>query len=325
MAGPYDRRMLDSPPVRRILAVAVALLVAVAVVAVVVRDGDGDDPLLAGSRETSTTIPTPDGGDSADGAGEGDDVAPPDGGGDAPGAPPATDQAGGEVSDPAAPQPPPDPGDGGEDLGAPQDPGAVSPPRAGSYTHSYTRQTQDGSESGERTDVIEDKGESGGERRQSIRQERQEGAFTSDVAWRGDGLYVLVTTFDIGGQESTCDWGPDFKNLATPLSVGVTWSYATSCTVMFGTTPVKIDRTGQFEVAGLARIQVAGEVLDVWKIESVEETTFGAFGSSREEGTGFFSPPHGLVVKSEVRASGSGQGQAGTVTEQSELLALSPR
>lgn len=314
----------DSPLVRRILAIAAAVLVVVAVVAVVARDGDGDDPLLAGSSGTSTTGPTA--GDSAgvEGVGEGGEVAQPDGGGDAPAAPPATDEAGGDASDPAAPPPPPDPGDGGEGVGAPQDPGAVGPPRAGSYTYSYTRQTQDGSESGERTDVVADKGGSGGDRRQSIRQERQEGAFTSDVAWRGDGLHVLSTTFDIGGQETTCDWEPDFKNLATPLSVGATWSYATSCTVMFGTTPVKIDRTGQFDVTELTRITVAGEVLDVWKIESVEDTTFGAFGSSREEGTGFFSPPHGLLVKSEVRASGSGQGQAGTVTEQSELQGLSP-
>jgi hypothetical protein len=114
--------------------------------------------------------------------------------------------------------------------------------------------------------------------------------------------------------------------MASPLSAGATWSYATSCTVMFGTTPVKVDRKGSFTVVESTRIQVAGEAVDVWKIQSVEDTVFGAFGASKEETTAYFSPKHGLRVKASTTASGSGpDGEPETRTEESEIKNLSPQ
>ncbi len=321
----------DSPAVRRALAVAAVVLVVAALTTVVVVSGGDDGELTASTGTSSTTAAT----DSA----EGDPATAPDDAGEgepgepspAPTAAPSGSvegdgQAGGGTTGSTSDTQAPPPTTGQAGLGEAEDPGPAVAPKAGTYVYAYSREGSEGAETGERNVVVTDEGEAAGEHRQTIRYEGDEGgSFTNDVAWRSDGVYVMVTRFDFGGQTGECDWEPDFRIFALPLEAGSTWSYETSCTVMFGTTPVEIERTGSFTVGELTRIEVAGEAVDVWPIESVEDTTLGAFGSSTEETTAYFSPRHGLRVKVSTKGSGSGQGRTESWTEEREIKNLSPQ
>jgi hypothetical protein len=315
----------DSPLVRRILGIsAVVIVVAALAAVVVVSSGGDDDSVEAGARSPSTTrAPAP---TTAPPATEGEGAAGDDTGDAGSGAPPAagpsgTVQGSGGEATTGSTQPA-TAGGGGDDLGAPEDPGPSTPPQAGTYSYTATRQSDGGtSESRDTETTIADTGSDGGERRQSITIEGPEGSAVIHVAWRSDGLYV--TSMTIGG--SDCDWEPDFRWMAAPLQPGATWSYASSCTATFGATPVKLDRTGEFKVVELVRMRVAGEVVDVWKIESTEETTAAGFGGSREVTTTYFSPRHGLRVKSTTERTSEQQGQTTTSVEASEIKSLSPQ
>lgn len=316
--------MPDSPRLRRILGVAVVAAVVAALAAIVVLNGGDEDSVVAGSSDTTTTAAAKNGDE-----GTTETTAVPDGGGTSTSGPAATDapegtvQGSGEAPTPTSPPPRVTEERGG--TGEPEDPGPTTPPKAGTYTYSWSREGGDSPQSGELDVVVTDAGSSAGERRQTIEYRGGEGTFANEVAWRADGGYVLETMIR-GDQEYRCDWDPDFQFVPTTFSEGATWSYVTSCTVTFNGTPVQIERKGELTVVGLVRIDVAGTTVDTWQIDSVEETAFGAFGSSKEETTAYFSPQHGLRVKSTTQRTGGRPGEPPqSSTERAEIKSLTPQ
>ena len=187
-----------------------------------------------------------------------------------------------------------------DDLGAPQDPGPSRPPRAGTYRYKLTG--TDGQTS-EGTTQIEDKGTQGGETRQVVKQRGQGGAnVDNDVAWRGDGLYVLSSVIAFGSSTMTCDWNPDTLQLKLPITAGTTWESTSSCTVQYGATPITIVRKLTGKVTELRRVKVAGQAVDVWAIETTDRIE--AAGNAQDSsGTTLFSPKHGLIVRSDSKVS----------------------
>ncbi len=200
----------------------------------------------------------------------------------------------------------------------------TSPPLPGTYVYSWSRQDGAESDSGERRTVVVDDGTTDGDHSQLVKHGSGGGSATNEVTWRRDGAYVTATTYVTGPVKQRCDWDTAVKELALPLDIGAEWSYAASCTATFGGEPMTIDRKGDFEVVGVDRVTVGGEAIDTWKLESVEEFAFSTSDRMRHETTAFFSPRHGLVVKSVNRTTSNGDSESTSVVEV-EIKNLSPR
>jgi hypothetical protein len=208
-----------------------------------------------------------------------------------------------------------------EDLGAPKDPGPAKPSRAGTYR--YKLSTSDG-KSSDATTQVEDKGTANGETKQLVKLRGQGFDSDNDVAWRADGVYVLVSNIQYGQNRFTCDWNPDAVQLKLPLAAGATWESSSSCTFTFGTTPVTVVRRTTGTIVELRRVKVAGQVVDVWAIDGTEHTEF-AGNAIDSAGTSLFSPKHGLVVRSDSTIkSASGPNGPQQTTATMELQNLDP-
>jgi hypothetical protein len=327
----------ESDRIGRILWAAIAVCLLAGLVSVpIVGDGTGGEAVQADGQRvgsvgdsSSTSVVDgvrSDGGDGGGGDG-GDGGGAPAGGGDGrppAAAPPTTVAAKAATGAPttaapavtAAPTTTAVP----EDLGPPKDPGPAKPSRAGTYRYKVT--SSDGKTTDATTQVV-DKGTSGGETRQVVKLRGQGFDADNDVAWRPDGVYVLVSNVQFGNNQATCDWNPDTVQLRLPLAAGTTWESSSTCTFTFGTTPVTVVRKVTGRIVELRRVRVAGQVVDVWAIDGTEHVEF-AGGSVDSAGTSLFSPKHGLVVRSDTTIKGSGPQGAQEGTASTEIQNLDP-
>jgi hypothetical protein len=204
-----------------------------------------------------------------------------------------------------------------EDLGPPGDPGPATVPRPGTYRYKAT------DSEGERqtSTKIEDRPPSGAPERRQLYTIRGEGFDTdNEIAWRGDGVFVLSTVITFGQNKGTCDWNPDTVQLKLPIAKGASWESSSTCQMTgFGATPIPLNRkiTGKF--LEVRRIRVAGQVVDVWAIEGTEHLD-GAGQVVDRSGITLFSPKHGV----QVSASGKVTTTQGTTEYRTEILNLDP-
>ena len=326
--------MADHLVLRRLLwaMTAICLVVGLMAVPVVGDDGDGDRgrTALGTSADGTTTASTApgvdgDGGDGGDGdGGDGGDAGP--GIGD-PGAVTTATTAGPEgatsvpttstpaTTAPPATLPPPDPG-----LGAPTDPGPPVPPRPGTYRYRTTGATAEDGGEGESTTKVEERGRNGEEVLLLVTLTGGPLTVASEVVWRTDGVRTRRSTFTFGDRTGECDWDPDLVDAVHPLRPGARWTSDGSCAMTgLAPTPVVVRRSSTAEVVELRRVQVAGQVVDVWAIHR-HETLTGAGMTAETDSIALFSPKHGLDV--DVRGTASGQGRSGEYHQ--ELLNLDP-
>lgn len=278
--------MLDTPAVRRSLWVVTAVCLIGALVAIPGTTDEGDEARLTTAPDGSPAAPAEASGDPAAGQRRSPTLAVP--------------------LSPGSPLAAPTPEAPAEDLGPPADPGPTVPPRAGTYRYRYR---QAGQESTSLTRV-EDGGRDEAETRQRV--SRKGGGFdaTSDLSWRADGVYVLNTVFALAGGSRQCDWDPDVLRSRLPLAVGTSWEARSSCTFEgIGPTPLVLTYRSTGRVAGVQRVRVAGEVLDVWAVEETESFDFGGRTVDNTTTT-LASPRHGLIVKSSTRTRDSGAGES---------------
>ena len=313
--------MTVTPVVRRMLIGAVAVFLVAGVLAAAVIAGDGGDTKLA--TESSTTVtasPTGDGGDPpAPGAAPAeagattapaaktDDAASRSGGATTNSGQSTPTTAGGATT-PTTAGGTSAAGEGFAELGPADDPGAVAVPKAGTYRY----RTKQADKTSEGTTKIEDKGASGGGRKLVTTMTGQGRDSTSDLIWGPDDVKVTQTTFG----KATCDWDPDHLEMKIALSKGATWSSTSSCTVTFGTTAARITRTSSSKVIDARRVRVAGQEIPVWVFESTEKFEAPGQGGGEIKRTTWFSPAHGVVVRSIVEAQ-QGRGEV-------EILNLQP-
>jgi hypothetical protein len=206
-----------------------------------------------------------------------------------------------------------------DDLGAPKDPGPAKPSRVGAYRYKVT--TSDGKTT-DATTQVEDKGTANGETKQVVKLRGQGFDSDNDVAWRADGVYVLVSNLQYGENHFTCDWNPDAVQLRLPVAAGTTWESSSSCSFTVGATPVTVVRKTTGKIVELRRVKVAGQVVDVWAIDGTEHIEFAGHAID-SSGTSLFSPKHGLVVRSDstIKSSGGANGpQQGTATMEIQNL-----
>ncbi|HVM08598.1 MAG TPA: hypothetical protein VM345_09055 [Acidimicrobiales bacterium] len=303
--------MTDTPFVRRVLAAAAATcLIAAVLAAAIVAGGDGDsDQLVAGNTvsSTSTSSSTVVGALAADptappaAAGAGDDEG--DGGG-ATGAPAATPTTAADRSHatPSTAAPPPttaaasgpSPAATFADLG-PGDPGPTVVPKPGTYRYSVRR----GESSQEGTITIEDRGAApNGGRALMLRLKNLPADIDNDVVWGPDEMRVAKSTFMFGATPIVCDWEPDHVELKLALSKGATWTSSTACAA--GGYVVK--RSSSNVVSDARRVKVAGEEVAVWVISTKERFELNG-GVQEATSTTWFSPKHGLMVRSVAESS----------------------
>lgn len=293
---------------RTMMAITAAVLLVIGVASAVVIGGDGDAglagrgaPTVASEKDDTGEAAVPSAGSSS---------PSPTGGG------PSSEVGGDAGSAPAEAQ------DGGGDDPADLRPRRATAPQAGTYIYEWSQRGAE-EERGTYEVVITD-GENGDDgHRQFIRRGGEEESNTDEVEWRGDGMHILATTFGAGGQVE-CDWEPDYRSLATPLKAGATWSYETSCTVSAGDSSATIEQTGEFTVVEQTRIDVAGEAVDVWKIKGIEDTVSPSYGQRRNT-TAFFSPAHGLMVKTTTSTAATAPWQSAAAVAETEIQNLSPQ
>lgn len=210
-------------------------------------------------------------------------------------------------------------------------PPPASPPAPGRYTYAETADGEDG-ETVERTYTVEDRPPSEGEERAPgelhflVTLETEGGRVTTITSWSAEVVMALQTFFRLPETEARCDWNPDLLQLALPIEVDATWSYATSCTADFGSQEVQIDREGEVSVSRAERLAVAGEEVDAWRMESKETTRFrGAIRRTDQEiRTWWFSPGYGLTVKEQARQRHTTPDGTTDETVRRELVELRP-
>jgi hypothetical protein len=171
----------------------------------------------------------------------------------------------------------------------------VARPRPGTYAYSWTKRGADDKDStGTYETVIADVGIADGGYRQSMHAVGT--SIRDEVVWSGDGMHVAATVYGSGAREAPCAWTPTYRKLATPLAAGAKWSYKTQCTVSGSEESVTFDQSGSFTVVERTTVQIAGERVDVWKIEGTEETAAPSY-SERRQTTAFYAAAYHLTVK----------------------------
>ena len=328
--------MTDSPKLQRVLAAIVAVCM-LAGVGIALTKGEDDDP----EGRLAATAQDDDGGwkgstgDTAASTPEGVPASPTGDGGDAPqpgatpAATPGSTAAPSVTAAAAAPPttaagPAPEPPPPATDLGAAVDPGPVIPPAAGTYRYDTTVN----GEKKETSTVVEDVSRSANETKQVITIEAEQFKLRNDVTWQSDKVLVPKSAILLGQSSADCDWTPDIVQAVLPMKEGVNWKNDTSCSASFNNVPVTLKRKTDSTVKGLERLRIGGEIVDVWRIEGTEHTEFASAqggGSSDSTGITWFSPKHGMIVKTQSRStSKNAQGQTMTTDITSELKSLKP-
>jgi hypothetical protein len=190
----------------------------------------------------------------------------------------------------------------------------AAPPKPGDYRY---RVVSDG-ETTEETTRISD----GGSGRQTERGEE----VSSEVAWRGDGKFILETTFGQPPESFRCDWNPDVLEYKFPMAAGTSWSIKGSCSPGPGVT-IEFDATSR--VAGAERIAVAGQNVNTWVVRSEGTLTFRTPQETATQtitSDDRFSPEHGLSVRSTETTRGTDPETGENIDDRSsrEILNLTP-
>ena len=222
---------------------------------------------------------------------------------------------------------------GGQDLGAPEDPGPVTPPAAGTYKYKMTTN----GETKEATSKVENLGKEGDETRQRMTITGENGEFRNEVSWLKEQMLVRRSTIVSGQFQLDCDWTPDFMQAQYKngkLSKGDSWSADSSCQTTANNVPITVRQQLQATVGDLQRMVIGGEKVDVWAINFTHKLEVsgtapppgGQFSSTTEStGTSFFSPKHGLNVRETSRSkTTSSRGQPREDTSERELQSLKP-
>ena len=187
--------------------------------------------------------------------------------------------------------------------------GTGQPPRPGRYVY---RDTDGGSEFTMRMEQM-----GGGRYREHIESGDAPPGFELylETVWSGSSktLDKVVTKFQ--AQDYSCDFQPDVTAYPFELSRGRSWQNDSSCTVNSPMGQQTQNYRGTSAVVGAARVEVAGRSVEVWVIESnFQSSGGGPSGFSRD----YFSPEHGVSVRTEGQAGGFGSGN-------SQLQNLDPR
>jgi len=217
-------------------------------------------------------------------------------------------------------------------------PGATAPPAAGSYKYSV-ESTADGKTTTQESPVkVESVSSAGGVTKQKITMVQDGNSVTSDVAWSGAGAVVSLSEVKSSFGDFTCDWTPDFAQLAPNLKVGTTWTVDTACTgairnSTFGANgqSITVKQKGTYKVTGSKAVDVGGTSVPTWTIEGDEsrEATVATYVvSTRSVGPQQLAAEKGLPVLTEQQVTtviNSGtQKNTQNSTVKVKLLSLTP-
>lgn len=273
----------------------------------------GEDEADVASSASSTTGPST----TAQGAGPPTTGAPAAGSGDAAGTPTAS--AGTGAGGPATTQP------AGQSSTQPPGPmPAVQPPAPGNYRYRVTA----GDESREFVAELVSLGSEAGGTAYELTTEGERGELKQHLLWRNDGVTLRRTSgtgADGGGGGGGCDWEPDVRQYAFPLSEGAAWTGEGSCTLTSERGSVTIKQSVNAKVTGRERLTIGGEQVDAWIIEGVDTTTIGSGARSAKRESRYrewFSPAHGLMVKRIATTTAQGPENSGERSSETLLLSL---
>lgn len=149
----------------------------------------------------------------------------------------------------------------------------------------------------------------------------------SVLDWSPTGALVRSTRIESpAGPSQDCAWDPPFPELGA-LSQGATWRIDSTCRAPVGGIDTHFTIRGGGEVTGQATVEFAGQELRVWQIARDRTTTIEAEAggrslrqTAREQGTLFFDPTRGLVIRSDVTVTLEGT-QTGVTRRVSVLQA----
>lgn len=214
------------------------------------------------------------------------------------------------------------PGSGGTSTGggAPTALPATQAPAKGKYIYDQSTSEDGGAPPSQAGFFFDDLTGSSGDRRQTLTIVTQAGNQVRHLAWRTNSELVL----DEHAQNKkaagpTCDWNPDYRELALPLTIGLTWTSDSSCTSSSGTQHQRLSA----RVVRYERTQVGSDTVDVAVIERTvtSDSSSSIAGVSQERrSTDLFAPKYGLVVRSTGTATTRVPGQADRTTSFGSVL-----
>lgn len=149
----------------------------------------------------------------------------------------------------------------------------------------------------------------------------------SVLDWTPSGALVRSTRIESSaGGSQECTWDPPFPELGA-LGAGATWRIDSTCQAPVGGVDTRFTIRGGGEVTGQATVGFGGQELRVWQIARDRTTTIEADvggrslrQTAREQGTLFFDPARGLVIRSDVTVTLEGP-QTGVTRRVSVLQA----
>lgn len=149
----------------------------------------------------------------------------------------------------------------------------------------------------------------------------------SVLDWTPTGALVRSTRIESSaGTSQECTWDPPFPELGA-LGDGATWRIESTCQTPVGGVDTRFTIRGRGEVTGQATVVFGGREVRVWQIIRDRTTTIEADvggrslrQTAREQGTLFFDPAQGLVIRSDVTVTLEGA-QTGVTRRVSVLRA----
>ena len=135
----------------------------------------------------------------------------------------------------------------------------------------------------------------------------------SVLDWSSSGAFVRSTRIeDASGPSQDCTWSPAFPDLGL-LTTGSSWTLDSTCRTPVGGIDTTFRVTGTGGVVGPATVDTADGPQPVWQLERDRTTSIQAtFGDrtvtqqAREQGTIWFDPRRGIVVRSDVTVTLTG-------------------
>jgi hypothetical protein len=123
---------------------------------------------------------------------------------------------------------------------------------------------------GERTETIQvTKGAAGGPAKLgTVRVQEDRGdVMVHEARWDGSGAFFEATTVSAQGGIGRCDWTPDLMVVPSSFRRGAEHQVVTSCTATAGERTRTVTVSGNLRVIEPASVTVAGERIDVWRVE----------------------------------------------------------
>jgi hypothetical protein len=157
-----------------------------------------------------------------------------------------------------------------------------------------------------------------------------EASTTDTVAWGAAGVVVRETAVRLFGGSFTCDWQPDWAQVAPNPAVGVSWTTSATCTgVVRGGqldgAQAQMKRKDTHVVRSAQPEAVAGRTVATLTIAASSdlELTAGDLGfTSHSDGTERFAPELGISVGSTVTTNVQSFGGTRTSVITEQLVAL---